>query len=645
MRKYLITVAASVIALSIGGPALAAGLSGASTMRVQVDVYKGPVGQPIEAQLGELSALLAQAARAANTWNMEARFLADDAEDFGCARTRPTNSDCAILLQGLAASADLVDAICSLHGVPSRITDKDLFDREWRRSNWPDDSPEAKNRQKGAFESERAKGTMQSNRKDALENRPVLSQEIYRNDGAMIPVDGCDGDLHRTWGEFDRNGSREIGTLDPLPSLTDGTVRIGDTRLGSRPETGIIIRGQQDYVRRVATIASMMQIEAQRLASANLARVPKSRLVRTKMAELGFLLGEFAQRTSARNSVLAKLLEKCEGEGDCRQPSKLPTSAYLRDADPSKYIDVFQWFNAGMSSGGTGAYVRHNRIEAIKQLTEDQNWEQINDVYASGQGDVGMVFIKDDLGNWNLKSFSNDPTELLAAYRKGADAAISSAVKLAKKAANPALGAVDTVSQSQRLLDLADTFSGGTKDPDVVGGTSLSQLRNSTVQRLKSLKTRMDSQKKILENDINSKAPDNYDPKLPSIYNAAAAETKARSDRDIASAAVDQARQSLAGARSNMNGCESDCGDETAALEAAVRVEAKAVADLATAEADLRTATSLHDRRKAELEGLAVSAAEAASIILSDHETALAAIIQVSKPQAAPLSMDSALTQ
>src|SRR5262249_23215809 len=48
----------------------------------------------------------------------------------------------------------------------------------------------------------------------------------------------------------------------------------------------------------------------------------------------------------------------------------------------------------------------------------------------SGQGDVAMAFIKDDIGNWNLKSFDNDPTELLRAYSDLSKKALAEAVKL-----------------------------------------------------------------------------------------------------------------------------------------------------------------------------------------------------------------------
>jgi hypothetical protein len=66
MKQTVHWLSAAGLVIGTMSPAFAGSLDAASTMRVQVDVYKGPVGQPIEAQLGELSALLAQTARALN---------------------------------------------------------------------------------------------------------------------------------------------------------------------------------------------------------------------------------------------------------------------------------------------------------------------------------------------------------------------------------------------------------------------------------------------------------------------------------------------------------------------------------------------------------------------------------------------------
>ena len=53
------------------------GISGAAMMRVEVDVYKGPVGQGVEIQTGELGALLAETMRSTTTLQTQALTLAN----------------------------------------------------------------------------------------------------------------------------------------------------------------------------------------------------------------------------------------------------------------------------------------------------------------------------------------------------------------------------------------------------------------------------------------------------------------------------------------------------------------------------------------------------------------------------------------
>ena len=60
----------------------------------------------------------------------------------------------------------------------------------------------------------------------------------------------------------------------------------------------------------------------------------------------------------------------------------------------------------------------------IERLVTDTHWSKVNSVFAAGQGNVRMAFIKDDIGNWNLKSFANDPTELVNAYKNAGLAAL-----------------------------------------------------------------------------------------------------------------------------------------------------------------------------------------------------------------------------
>ena len=43
----------------------------------------------------------------------------------------------------------------------------------------------------------------------------------------------------------------------------------------------------------------------------------------------------------------------------------------------------------------------------VEQLIGDTYWAPVNHVFASGQGKVRMAYVKDEIGNWNLKNFDN----------------------------------------------------------------------------------------------------------------------------------------------------------------------------------------------------------------------------------------------
>ena len=75
-------------------------------------------------------------------------------------------------------------------------------------------------------------------------------------------------------------------------------------------------------------------------------------------------------------------------------------------------------------------------MRLAKRLFADHFWTKINEVHASGQGEVRMALIKDDIGNWNLKSFDNDPEQLLNAYRELTSAGIEAAIRLAQNVQN-----------------------------------------------------------------------------------------------------------------------------------------------------------------------------------------------------------------
>ena len=149
----------------------------------------------------------------------------------------------------------------------------------------------------------------------------------------------------------------------------------------------------------------------------------------------------------------------------------LPLSVYLREVEPTDFNNLYDWQDA--RSNKTDAV---NDIRVIERLFADSNWAKINTVYASGQGDVAMAFIKDDIGNWNLKAFKNDPSELLQAYTDFTLNSISKAAELVKTIST---GGIDE-GASQALttaIGLASRASAGSIGGGEIAAANVNSLR------------------------------------------------------------------------------------------------------------------------------------------------------------------------
>lgn len=68
--------------------------------------------------------------------------------------------------------------------------------------------------------------------------------------------------------------------------------------------------------------------------------------------------------------------------------------------------------------------------EYIVSVFEDRYWDNINPVEVQGTGDVNMMLVKDEAGNWHLKKITNDPTKVIEALRVATEGAISAAMAI-----------------------------------------------------------------------------------------------------------------------------------------------------------------------------------------------------------------------
>jgi len=516
-----------------------AGISGAGMMRVEVEVYKGPVGQTAQIQVGELSALLAETVKAVNGWRAQAVRMADSgpvsdraAQPLGCS-LETADPDCAVLLQAISAAAEVGASICAM-----------------------------------------------------AKEAPGYKVNTY---------------VRRTVGGVElRNGCSEFQGQPTTKQLT-----LADTKIDAQPSEKELSLGIPEYTRRISTIASTMRIKAFRLVGASAGYVPRSRQVRYLTTSLGYLLSEFANSIASRNTVLQRTFPKCESDEppcDTSDAAKLATGDYLRDNETTRFLDAYRWMNADIPKGTTGAYKRDDRIAAVQSLTDNYYWEKVNEVYASGQGDVSMAFIKDELGNWNLKSYTNDPSKLLAAYRQGANALIASAVDLARKAGGDPLA----IAKGTRMLDLADRFATGkSSGASNVGGIDVTTLHQRTSERLLSLQKAFANRKETLGASKSA----------IELRIATATASAAADDAAMAASAAEDAT-----ARAALSTCTGSCETPAARLAQALTALQSARAAAGASASALRREQDALVRETAQLDQLGSVAAEEAARVLEEHQ-------------------------
>ena len=207
-------------------------------------------------------------------------------------------------------------------------------------------------------------------------------------------------------------------------------------------------------------------------ASENVATMPGSKRLRIEMANFAQFAKDYGNQLIARSDALMKQVAGAQGVGIPRD--QLANSVFLRDSSPTAYLNLYRWNDAAVSRGdATG------RTRMVEQLVADTYWSNINTVFAAGQGDVSMALVKDDIGNWNLKSFDNSPGELLQAYKNVGLAAVKSAVVLAGDGSN--------LDRAENALNFANQIA--------LGSTSLGRA-SETRDQLKAI--RLDTARQIM---------------------------------------------------------------------------------------------------------------------------------------------------
>lgn len=273
-----------------------------------------------------------------------------------------------------------------------------------------------------------------------------------------------------------------------------------DDKSGNKEKMMIVLK-------KASRVANILKTKAFYWAEAYVSSSPHQRRVRITMANFSNITSEYSNQLGSRADVLYTQYKKT----DPIDRKNLPLSDHLKDSNPTAFLNLYAWNRAAniapwpdmiyhpirsLSSKGTT-----DRIRAIEYLFADQYWSKINTVYASGQGKFGTALIKDDLGNWNLKSFDNDPTELLEAYGELTRAGIKEAIKLVGNSAAP--GGPQTIDATLNLASRLTSGSMGSKN-QISGSTNIEKFRDNTIQRLKELKSRVAENETSLKDNVVS---------------------------------------------------------------------------------------------------------------------------------------------
>ncbi len=245
-------------------------------------------------------------------------------------------------------------------------------------------------------------------------------------------------------------------------------------------------------------IATQLKVEAFYWAESQIGQIPSRASIRSLLVGYINLVSELSNQIASRTDTLAKQLDRG------LQGSSLALSDHLKDAGPTEFLHLYEWYEATLPdplSVGPNKLTPQDRTRLAIRLFSDHYWTRINQVHASGQGEVRIALIKDDIGNWNLKSFDNDPEKLLNAYRELTLAGIEAGIRVGK--------AVGTGGGSAGL-ELASQFARGrlgSGQAASLGSARIDVLRARAQSDLEALKVEVDQRGPALakaENEAQS---------------------------------------------------------------------------------------------------------------------------------------------
>ncbi|MAD16445.1 MAG: hypothetical protein CL579_10275 [Alteromonadaceae bacterium] len=206
----------------------------------------------------------------------------------------------------------------------------------------------------------------------------------------------------------------------------------------------------EDCLTRIANVGKLLTEGAEHWATTQVAILPNSKRTRIAIARAAVTVAELGNEILARTDAIVR-----QQRGEAKA-GLLPISMFLRESEGTDYLNLFEWLNA--TPRKSRQWPVQSRTRMIERLINDNNWSKINTAFAQGNGKTSMVFVKDDIGNWNLKNYDNDPSEMLDNYREIGTNLLNSAAELAKGVSsgedvlNNLAGVQNSTKEAQNLL-------------------------------------------------------------------------------------------------------------------------------------------------------------------------------------------------
>lgn len=235
--------------------------------------------------------------------------------------------------------------------------------------------------------------------------------------------------LHSQTKEF----KAKYAAINPLPNallncqskLDKQAQKIRTARKNGKNPSDLINEDALECITKIAKFGKILREGAEHWATTQMAIMPRSKRTRIVVARASITAAEMGNELVARADAI---MHQYYGK---KRTDLLKNSLYLRDSEATDYLNLVDWLDAYPRR--EAKWKPADRTRMIERLVTDANWSKVNTAYTHGRGKASMVFVKDNIGNWNLKSYKNDPGELLAGYRDAGTTVLDTAVRLAEK--------------------------------------------------------------------------------------------------------------------------------------------------------------------------------------------------------------------